>query len=378
MRLYSIVLLLIAFPAIASEDDVELFNEAYRAHSVATKEGDTELAISSGKAALEIGSGILDAGDPKIATLMYNYGNALVQGGRLELGKQLLLQAIDARIESTNKYDPELVEYYVNLAVASAGFGNQSQQLKWLKRALNTSARNHGAESIEYATLAYLVGTSVYEGSQSPLGEKYLKQALKIYEKESGADSKAAGMANYQLGRIAFYRRHYREVTKYQLAALNAFGGDDVDDQAQRLMIHARLVEAYESLGQSEKATQHCVAIGKESRIAPDQDYVPLFRILPQYPRSHWRNGVEGFVKLSFTIDENGFVKNPEVVDALTGPRSGGGKFESGFRDPQEHRSFEAAALAALERYRYAPRFVDGVAVPVDDVKIRIDFELVE
>jgi len=39
-------------------------------------------------------------------------------------------------------------------------------------------------------------------------------------------------------------------------------------------------------------------------------------------------------------------------------------------------RSFEAAALEALERFRYAPVFVDGVATPIENVKTRVSFRI--
>jgi hypothetical protein len=42
------------------------------------------------------------------------------------------------------------------------------------------------------------------------------------------------------------------------------------------------------------------------------------------------------------------------------------------------NESFSAAALASVNRFRYAPRFENGVAVPVENVKARISFKLVK
>ena len=39
-------------------------------------------------------------------------------------------------------------------------------------------------------------------------------------------------------------------------------------------------------------------------------------------------------------------------------------------------KSFEKEALAAVERFRYAPRFEDGEPVAVEGVKTRITFEI--
>lgn len=380
MRLvpFSVLLLLVTFPVIAAGEDENQFNEAYRAYTAAIESGDTELEISSAKAALDVGSQINDVGDEQLAALMHNYGFALVRGDRIEEGRDVIKQSIDALIESTGKHNPDLITYYFSLAIASAGIGNERRQLRWYKRALGVASKNFGKKSIRYANLAFDAGVGLYQGSKSTLGEKYLKQSLEIYEQEIGAASKEAGLANYQLGRIAFYRGDSRKVTQYLLDALNAFEGDGDDEQAQRLIIHALLVQAYESLDESDNATKHCVAIGKENQFSPDQDVVPLFRLRPQYPHTQLRKGVEGYVDLRFTIDENGFVRDPEVVESSTGSPSGRRSFRSSFRDPEQHRSFEAAALAALERYRYAPRFVDGNAVPVEGVDTRVYFKLVD
>ena len=86
-------------------------------------------------------------------------------------------------------------------------------------------------------------------------------------------------------------------------------------------------------------------------------------------------SGIEGYVDFSFTIDKNGFVKEPQVLEqvstGLRQVRRGGMQGAS-----KEDRSFEAAALVALLRFRYAPMFVDGKAMPVDNVKTRISFAI--
>ncbi len=375
---FSAALLLLASFAVAAVDaDIELFDVAHQEYLAAVDSGDTELAITSAKTALDIGSRIVGTGDPDFARLLYHYGDALVNGGRADEGRSFLIQAIDELINTSGKQSPELVAVYISMATASAGFGNEAEQLKWYKRALKVTSSNFGKDSVDYANLAYRTATSVLDESESPIGEKYLKQALAIFETEFGASSKEVGYANYGLGRIAFFRRDSREVTEYLLQALSSFDGDGPADQEQRLKIHAMLVQAYEALDESDNATSHCVAIGRENQLAPDQDFVPLFVISPQYPHTQLRNGVEGHVVLSFTVDEFGFVKDAEVVETRSVP-TGRRSFRSSFRDPVEHQSFEASALAALQRYRYAPRFVDGVAVPTEGVTTRTNFRIVE
>ena len=45
-------------------------------------------------------------------------------------------------------------------------------------------------------------------------------------------------------------------------------------------------------------------------------DIIPIVRINPIYPRDAAMNGIEGWVKLEFTITETGTVKSPKVVDS--------------------------------------------------------------
>ncbi len=74
-------------------------------------------------------------------------------------------------------------------------------------------------------------------------------------------------------------------------------------------------------------------------------DIIPVVVIRPMYPRDAAIKGLEGWVKVEFTITEVGTVKDPRVVDA----------------DPP--RVFNREALRAILRWKFKPRVVDGIAV---------------
>ena len=88
------------------------------------------------------------------------------------------------------------------------------------------------------------------------------------------------------------------------------------------------------------------------------QDYVPLFKPVPQYPRSALASSQEGSVVVEFSVDEAGFVQNPKVVDRI------GSKV------------FDKPSLEVAKRFRYAPAFVDGKPVRTDGVQNRIVYEI--
>jgi protein TonB len=86
-------------------------------------------------------------------------------------------------------------------------------------------------------------------------------------------------------------------------------------------------------------------------------DIIPIVVIRPMYPRDAALRGIEGWVKVEFTITEVGTVKDPSVLDA----------------DPP--RIFNREALRAILKWKFKPRIVDGVAVERRATQI-IDFSL--
>jgi protein TonB len=61
--------------------------------------------------------------------------------------------------------------------------------------------------------------------------------------------------------------------------------------------------------------------------------------------------GVEGYVTIRFTVTDDGTVSNPKVIES---------------RPP---RVFDRAALAAIKRWKFRPKFVNGVAVEQNGVQ---------
>src|SRR5262245_40787914 len=77
----------------------------------------------------------------------------------------------------------------------------------------------------------------------------------------------------------------------------------------------------------------------------------PLERGHPKYPHAAFRKGVEGSVLLEFSVDADGHVMAPRVVDATP----------SGV--------FERAALDAVSKWSYEP-----LGTETDGMKIRLTF----
>ena len=89
-----------------------------------------------------------------------------------------------------------------------------------------------------------------------------------------------------------------------------------------------------------------------------NQDYQPLSKVEPEYPREALLNNIEGYVIIRFEIDESGSVANPKVITA---------------RPPNV---FNESALNAVEQFKYTPKYVDGQPTPVKDGTIRFLYEI--
>ena len=86
--------------------------------------------------------------------------------------------------------------------------------------------------------------------------------------------------------------------------------------------------------------------IRRES-VAPalEQEITPLVRVNPRYPPRARRAGIEGWVTVQFTIERDGRVVEPEVLES----RPAG--------------VFDRQVLSAIQRWRFSPKVENGETV---------------
>ncbi|WP_222422659.1 energy transducer TonB [Rheinheimera sediminis] len=89
-----------------------------------------------------------------------------------------------------------------------------------------------------------------------------------------------------------------------------------------------------------------------------DKTATAIVRIDPRYPVEAAKNGIEGWVKLSFSIDATGAVIDVEVLDA------------------EPKRLFDREAVKALRAWKYQPQLVNGKAVVQRNLQVQLDFSL--
>ena len=88
-----------------------------------------------------------------------------------------------------------------------------------------------------------------------------------------------------------------------------------------------------------------------------DGDAVAIVRVEPQWPREALIQGIEGWVRVEFTIRTDGSVANPRVIESEPG------------------RLFNQSAIRAIQRWRFRPRMVDGRPVERTATQV-IEFRL--
>ena len=91
---------------------------------------------------------------------------------------------------------------------------------------------------------------------------------------------------------------------------------------------------------------------------ATDRDVRPIVRVPPRYPPDAASRGLEGWVRLSFSINEVGGVEDIEVIDS------------------EPKRIFDRAAKRALARWKYQPQVEQGQAIVRTGLSVMLEFSL--
>ena len=89
-----------------------------------------------------------------------------------------------------------------------------------------------------------------------------------------------------------------------------------------------------------------------------DGEYLPIVRVAAVYPRRALQRGIEGFVDVEFIVTKQGSVRDPKIIQA------------------SPEGIFEQAAIDATLKYKYKPRVVNGEAMEVSGVEVRVTFEI--
>lgn len=83
-----------------------------------------------------------------------------------------------------------------------------------------------------------------------------------------------------------------------------------------------------------------------------------LERANPKYPIQAARDRVEGYVKLSFDINENGETANIQIIDEIP------------------EKIFSKQAILAVSKWKYEPQVIKGKPIVQKMIAVQLDFKL--
>jgi TonB family protein len=136
--------------------------------------------------------------------------------------------------------------------------------------------------------------------------------------------------------------------------ALHRFEALNLGDESLKAA-HTYLVHAFEITGQSDNATEHCLAIGRLLSGETETDSVPLY--LPMARLGPALKHARKPLTVVFTVDSSGFTRNLEVVGE------------------SPHPALMHAALDTVGEFRFAPAFRAETAVAQNDVEYTFHFD---
>lgn len=328
------------------------FSSSYQAYQQAVAVKDVEQTFVYAQQAFDLGKVSFGEHHIDTAKLLMNLANAQRDRGDNVSASQNYDKVLASYLAH---YGEDSLEVLDPMLLAAESTTNDKKAQALFEDAINVAkSLNEPLVLAEVYTAAFkhLYKTTEYNHTIKNYGLK----AYDIYSQHLPEDAILRVDATYLAASIQFAEKQYDAAERLFLEVVKQYQALDYSHPSE-LHAHAVLVELYEKQNNSQQATAHCIAIGKMKPWSDDQDQVPLFRHHPNYPKSYAIDRKQGWVDMAFTIDVNGFVKSASVIDSKGGKR------------------FEKESLEAIQKWRYAPKFVDGNPVEAQ-AKVRLDFTI--
>ncbi|MEZ9234562.1 MULTISPECIES: TonB family protein [Shewanella] len=330
----------------------EEFKQAYDAYNVAFKAGNTQQAAQAAQQAYDLGQHIYGETSIDTTNLGFNLAIALSNNKQHEDAAPYYEQTLE-------QYKKHYGEDSVQLVDPLLTYADKTKDLK-LAKGLLSKARKIASDSEQPILYAHTLSASYSKLVQTKYDKKqvrkYILQAKEIYSELLPMDSTVLVNSRFESSAVYLANKKYDQAEIELLEVIKQYQMLDYSHPYE-LAAHARLVTLYSQKNKAEQATEHCLAIGSMKPWSQEQQQTPIYRVNPNYPISKARSGVEGMVVLSFTVNEQGFVSEPEIVNSTGG------------------KAFEDESIKVLEQWRYAPKFEDGKPVKAE-TRVRLDFTL--
>ncbi|KTF16083.1 energy transducer TonB [Pseudoalteromonas sp. H105] len=341
--------------ALADDTLPSEFKTAYQAYLSAQQSDQS--AYPFAKKAYELGSALYGPASDNTANLATNYANELKnkdQNSKTER-YDLFKRAYDILAINHPENSLALVDALTGMANSAS---SASHAIDLYDQVIALAKHNNQlklAADIQLDAANDLAYN--FHGKKYLTARKYLAQADEYYMQHLPDNAVERIKADFLVAAFSQGKRQYNKAIERLNRIVGVFDNALSFDHQAELSAHSKLVHLYELKGQRDEATKHCIAIAKMVPWKEDQEQTPLYRVPPDYPLNKAKQGRSGYVQMVFDVSKSGFVENIKVL------KSEGGT------------AFEREAIKAMEKWRYAPRFENGLAV-VASSKVQLDFKI--
>jgi|GEM_PF-2980889 len=191
--------------------------------------------------------------------------------------------------------------------------------------------------SVRLSMAKLLYAKSMYNVKSVKKSRQFAEKAAEYY---LGKDATNYADASFWLGKTYYSQRKNKQAIKWFSASADAYGALGDQAKAERVA-RTFLIKALMKDGQEALATNQCQTVGMLSKWEENGDITPLYIEPPSYPRNAAINRKEGWVRMSFVVDIEGYAKDIQVID------SDGGS------------AFERASTKVMKNWRFAPKYVN-------------------
>lgn len=344
-----VMCVLFAFAVPAYADDLSGFKQAYAQYERYIDANETTLALESIRDAYRFGVRLFGKKSVNTANLAINYAKLLNDQNDFKPARKILKGKDQILASHYGEDGVELVPLLIEMGRAAK---EPAKALSHLQRAGSLS-RGYEDNLMEAQKNFEIMFILLARGGASRT-EPYVDRAFEIYQDRLAANDLRLGLTAYHKARWATTRGEFDQTLQYLHQSLTAFEGPVAQPMGElERGVRVQLVQTLERLGRSREATRHLLTIG--AAIPWSATGGPVYRGQTNLRAATLAPLVQGEIRLSFTVDENGFVVAPRVLESTN----------SELNDP---------ALEMVQRFRYVPRFADDHAVATPDVEYTESF----
>lgn len=330
------------------------FKDAYHTYQSAVKNNDVNAQFIYAEKSYQLGKKLYGDTNINTANLALILAQQHINKKEQKQANSLLLKTSEIFKNEYGDSAAELAEVYILLG-QSLPYKKRKKSINYYLKALNIADEHE--EELPYFNAQIQLEAGIALLSQGSAKSRVILTAQAFFIEHLSPNDKRMVNANFYVGKYYLARNKYSKAIQNWQTNLHVFDSLEGATHPLELSTHAFLINALEKTGKSEEATKHCIAIGSMTPWDNSQEQRPLFRSNPKYPINDARRGKSGWVKIGFTISDFGTVTETKIIDSQGG------------------RGFEKSALAALEKWRYAPKFENGQPIEAY-ATVQLDFKM--